>query len=199
MEPTSAEADDLLKRVVDFFESEDIPYYIVGAVAAMKFGEPRLTADVDIVADLPAHKIPTLCDYFSMPEYYVSEAAVRDAVQRKFQFNIIIPAIGLKVDVMIPEDSAYDKCRMQRIRRLHLDNKTMVFYASPEDVIIKKLEYYKIGGSEKHIRDIGGILRSQREKIDRAYIRKWVDEMDLNVEWGLILDKEKVFLSGDDV
>ena len=185
---------ELLKNVADFFESENIPYGIVGSVALFKYGEPRFTQDIDVVADIPLGKIGRLCERFSSSECYISETAVREAVLRKFQFNIILHRTGLKVDVMIPGNSAFDRSRLSRIRPFTELGSTIRF-ASPEDVIIKKLEYYKLGDSDKHIRDILSILRCQREKIDREYIRKWVEEMELQPQWEIILEKEKYFSS----
>ena len=184
---------ELLKLVADFFESESIPYGIVGSVATIKYGEPRLTLDIDVVADIPLGKIARLCERFSMPEYYISEVAVREAVLQKSQFNIISIDTGLKVDVMVPDNSAFGRTQLTRTR-MFTDWGSTIQFASPEDVIIKKLEYYKLGESDKHVRDILSVLRCQREKIDREYIRKWVEEMELEAQWEMILEKEKCFL-----
>jgi len=59
-------------------------------------------------------------------------------------------------------------------------------FAAPEDVIIKKMEYYKEGGSEKHLRDIAGILKISRESVDRNYISVWARRMGLVDIWEAI-------------
>jgi hypothetical protein len=61
------------------------------------------------------------------------------------------------------------------------------WFASPEDVILKKLEYFKGGGSEKHIRDILGVLKTQGERIDRVYIAEWAGPLGVVAEWDQIL------------
>ena len=49
--------------------------------------------------------------------------------------------------------------------------------AKPEDVILKKLIFYREGGSPKHITDIRGILANTI--VDKAYLEKWVNQLDL--------------------
>jgi len=65
-------------------------------------------------------------------------------------------------------------------------------FASPEDVILKKMEYYKEGGSEKHLRDITGILKISGEKIDRPYIVSWAERMGVIEIWEAILRRLKI-------
>ena len=66
-----------------------IPYLITGSVAAMAYGEPRLTNDIDVVVDLDeAHAAPFAAQ-FPADEYYLSDEAIREALIRKGQFNII--------------------------------------------------------------------------------------------------------------
>ncbi len=62
-------------------------------------------------------------------------------------------------------------------------------FASIEDVIIKKLEYYRAGGSEKHLRDITGVLKVSRESVDRAYIAAWAARLGLEPIWQATLER----------
>jgi len=91
---------------------------------------------------------------------------VREAIFRRHQFNIIHPSSGLKVDVIIPDDNQYDRLRMIRRVRLNLDAEELGWFSSPEDLILKKLVFFQMGGSEKHLRDISGVLLIQDKKID---------------------------------
>ena len=49
--------------------------------------------------------------------------------------------------------------------------------------------FYREGRSDKHIRDIAGVLKVQAERIDRAYIFEWVERLGLQAEWQLALDR----------
>jgi hypothetical protein len=59
-------------------------------------------------------------------------------------------------------------------------------YASPEDVIIRKLQFYKLGGSDKHLRDIRSMLRMNANRIDSTYIEKWAASEGVTEIWQLV-------------
>ena len=177
---------ELLAHVVTVFERLAIPYLVTGSVAAMAYGEPRLTNDIDIVAGITEQHIPSLREAFPAEEYYLYEDAVRDAIRRPGQFNIIHPASGLKIDVIIRRDTPFDRSRFGRARRIHPAETFDADFAAPEDVIIKKMEYYREGGSEKHLRDITGILVTSGAEVDRSYIVHWAEQLGLVEIWDAI-------------
>jgi hypothetical protein len=178
---------ELLERVVGIFERLGIPYLVTGSVAAMAYGEPRFTNDIDIVAAIAEQQIPPLVAAFPAEDYYISPEMIRVAIREQSQFNIIHPASGLKVDVIIRRDTPFDRSRFQRTRRIHPAPSYEADFATPEDVIIKKMEYYREGGSEKHLRDITGMLVTSGNEIDRDYIRQWAEKLNLNEIWRAIL------------
>lgn len=177
------ETSDLLRFVVDTCERLGLRYFITGSMATIFFGEPRLTNDIDIVVDLPRERTAEFAASFPAGEFYVSEEAIQRAVNRRTQFNVIHPASGLKVDVMIPAPTPFNASRFRRTRRLKPAADYEATFASPEDVILKKLEYYREGGSEKHLRDIAGILRVSRDQIDLSYLEEWADRQGLTDLW----------------
>jgi len=93
---------ELLQKVITAFEELNIDYIVTGAVASMAYGEPRLTNDIDIVADIKMEQLILLEQYFPHDEFYFDIEMVREAIIHQSQFNIIHPGSGLKVDVMIP-------------------------------------------------------------------------------------------------
>jgi len=177
---------ELLEHVVAVFERLGIPYLVTGSIAAMAYGEPRLTNDIDIVAGITEKHIPGLLAAFPAEDYYLYAEAVRDAILRPGQFNIIHPASGLKIDVIIRRNTAFDRSRFGRVRRIHPAENFQADFAAPEDVIIKKMEYYREGGSEKHLRDITGILLTTGADVDRLYIERWVQQLGLGEIWETI-------------
>lgn len=174
---------ELLQKVVGVFEHLKIPYIVTGAVAAMAYGEPRLTNDIDIVAAVDEHHIAGLITAFPPDEFYISEDMMKEAISHKSQFNIIHPASGLKVDVIIKKDTPFDNSRFGRAKRIYPSESYQANFASPEDVIIKKMEYYREGGSEKHLRDITGILKISGDVVDWNYISGWVQCLGLTEIW----------------
>lgn len=177
---------ELLERVVEIFERLGIPYLVTGSVAAMAYGEPRFTNDIDIVAGIDERQIPTLVAAFPEKDYYISAEMIREAIHEQGQFNIIHPDSGLKVDVIIRRDTPFDRSRFQRTRRIHPAPSYEADFAAPEDVIIKKMEYYREGGSEKHLRDITGMLITSAGEIDHGYIEQWVEKLGLVEIWRAI-------------
>ena len=183
------EPSELLGHLVRCLEKQGIPYFITGAVASIAYGEPRLTNDIDVVTKLKEEDIAGLKGCFPEDEYYLDPDSVLKAIERQHQFNIIHPSSGLKVDVMISDGGAFDDSRFARIRRLRPLEDTEANFASPEDVIIKKMEYFKEGSSDKHLRDIMGMLKISGELIDLGYITSWAKRLDLEGIWKTVQDR----------
>lgn len=167
------ELNNFFSYVINVFEEIDIPYMVVGGFAAIFYGEPRLTIDVDIVVDMQLQHIDRFVQAFSIPDYYVSEDGVRDSLLRRYPFNVIQPKTGAKIDVVpLPADvfSQYAFRRRQKIE-YDLEGGTAYFIA-PEDIIIAKLIAFKETESEKHFRDARGILLLQWDTIDLDTVQR---------------------------
>lgn len=183
------DSSELLAYLAETFGDLEIPYLVTGSTATIFFGEPRFTNDIDVVLQLELAKVEQFCGKFPATDYYLSEPAVREAVQRRSQFNIIHPTSGLKVDVMIPDDTPFNQSRLARVVREMIAEDVEVCFASPEDVILKKMEYYRLGGSEKHLRDITGVLKVCGDRVDRGYIDGWAKRLDLAEIWRAIIHR----------
>lgn len=182
---------ELLGNTVLILERLQIPYLVTGSIASMAYGEPRLTNDIDIVADVEEKHISALLEAFPPNDYYIREDMIREAIRRKSQFNIIHPASGLKIDVIIKVDNPLNTSRFTRSKKIYPSETYQANFAAPEDVIIKKMEYYKEGGSEKRLRDITGILKISRDDIDYSYISEWAERLGLTEIWKAINDRIK--------
>lgn len=174
---------DLLRRVIEVFEGFDVSYMVVGSVASSAYGEPRLTQDIDIVAKLTIDDVGPLCRAFPPPDFYLAREAVLQALRSEGQFNILHPASGNKVDVILPRNDAWGRMQVSRRRRLEILPKLEGYAASPEDVMLSKMAYYREGGSEKHLRDITGIMKVSGDDVDRAYVTQWARELGLTEIW----------------
>ncbi|MGZ5453968.1 MAG: nucleotidyl transferase AbiEii/AbiGii toxin family protein [Candidatus Aminicenantales bacterium] len=174
---------ELLRHAARCFEKHRIRYFVTGAVAAIAYGEPRLTNDIDIVADLSEDDIPKLIACYPAREFDFDEDSAKRALISRSQFKIIHPESGLKIDVMISRGDEFDQSRFRRARRLRPLEDTEVAFASPEDVILKKMAFYRDGRSEKHLRDIAGILKISSGGIDISYIEGWVKKLGLEEIW----------------
>ncbi len=181
--------DDLLGLVVRALEDLGIEYFVTGSMATILYGEPRFTNDIDVVVQLGAHRIGALLRAFPRGDFYADEEQMRSAIERKGQFNIIHPASGLKVDLMIPAMDDFDESRFARARRVHPAADLEANFSAPEDIILKKLQFFDDGGSEKHLRDIAGVLRVSGDEVDRDYVSSWAERLGVLGIWKLVIEE----------
>lgn len=172
---------DPLIPVIDALEQLGIPYYIGGSIASSAYGLPRSTIDIDIIADVHIKHAQLLVDILQ-DDYYVDEDMIKDAVRHRSEFNVIHHKTSIKLDIFLPKRRPFDVQTAQRVREEQLDDtlQERTFYlVSPEDVILNKLEWYKMGGevSERQWNDVQGVLKVQGPRLDLAYLRHWASEI----------------------
>lgn len=174
---------ELVRHLVEVLERAGAEYMIGGSHAAIYYGEPRLTRDVDVIVALRLENLPALLRGFPRDEFYLDEDTARTAIATHGQFNIIHPTSGLKIDVYVNPDTPYDRTRLARRQRLPLLPGVDAYFARPEDVILYKLLYYRQVQSDLHLRDVLGILRVSTPGLDERYITEWSDRLGLRSLW----------------
>ena len=159
--------------VIEVLEQLEIPYMVVGGFAAIFYGEPRLTIDMDIVVDMKWNHIGPFVAAFPIPDYYVSEEGIRDSLQRRYPFNVIQPTTGAKVDLVpLPRDP-FTRAAFQRRQRMEYDEAGhSATFITAEDIIVAKLIAYRETESDKHLRDARGVLMMQWGALDLEAIRR---------------------------
>lgn len=177
--------NDLFTLFTSRFEAAGIDAVVTGSVAAMLYGEPRLTHDIDLVVLLDDDHIEALVRAFPDEDFYCApEEAIRVEARRpqRGHFNIIHHESGFKADVYVAGRDPLNRWALRDRRRLAL-GETTLSVAPPEYVIVRKLEFFREGGSAKHLEDIRGILRQQTDKLDLATIQAKVADLGLADEW----------------
>jgi hypothetical protein len=160
-------------------------YIISGSVASMLYGEPRLTNDVDFVIFLRDADAIRLQEIFPSPEFYVPPSeviAAEIARPAKGQFNVIHADTGFKADFYTAGRDELNAWAFRNSRKMEYRGEPIVI-APPEYVIVRKLEYFREGGSEKHLRDIRAMLAVSGEQLNRAELNEWIQRLDLKSEW----------------
>jgi hypothetical protein len=160
-----------------------LPYCVTGSVAASVYGEPRLTADIDVVLVLGASDVGALRAAFPEADYYVPPEEMLLAETRREQrgtFNLIHHASQFKADIYLAGGDPLHAWALANRRRIDLEGGG-AWIAPPEYVVIRKLEFRKEGGSDKHVRDIRFILAAT--PLDRAFVDAEVDKRGLEAEW----------------
>ncbi|MBU0671810.1 MAG: hypothetical protein KJ732_02145 [Candidatus Margulisbacteria bacterium] len=178
---------DVFGCVIDVLERLKIPYMIGGSVAAIAYGEARLTLDMDVVVDMNENQARQFAASFDQ-EFYVNLDSILEALRSQGHFNLIQSEKGIKVDFYLLKNDAFGQEEFSRKRKEAFDEKKQAIFVSPEDVILKKLEWYKMGESQKHIDDVKGILKISGPKLDLPYIDKWAEIIGVQNIWQKLKD-----------
>jgi len=163
-----------------------LKYFVTGSVASIAYGEPRMTHDIDLVLEMPENDIARLIAAFPDQDFYVPpEETLRLEAQRdqRGHFNLIHHESGYKADVYLIGKHALHHWAMTRRREIKLEPGLRLWLAPPEYVILRKLEFFKEGGSEKHLRDIRGMLKVSATEIDQSLLDQWLERLGLQAEW----------------
>lgn len=170
-------------KVTEVFENLGVAYLIGGSLASTLYGMVRTTQDSDVVAEMRREHLQPFVSALQ-DEFYLDDEMIADAIARNSSFNIIHRETMFKVDVFIPRPHPFLQSQLDRARRLTFTFETEVSakFASPEDTILSKLEWYRLGGevSERQWRDILGILKTRAGELDLEYLRKWASELKLD-------------------
>lgn len=155
---------------------------LTGSFASSYHGTPRASQDIDFVVAPSRDQLYGLIRSLPSGEFYVDLDAALDALARESQFNVIDLASGWKIDLIIRKPRPYSLEEFGRRQQVDFEGRRL-FIASPEDVIVSKLEWARIGSSERQIEDAAGILRVRASDLDLKYIERWVWELDLAKQW----------------
>lgn len=177
---------ELLTIFINPLESSKIPYFVTGSVASIFYGEPRLTHDIDIVIHLSQTDMSRFSVYFPLTHYYCppEEVIQIEAKRRPFgHFNLIHHESGLKADIYPDAEDKLHQWAFLNRKRIDLGGETKLWLAPPEYVIIRKLEYFREGGSEKHLEDIKKMLPQVEMDLDRNYLLQQITDRGLASHW----------------
>jgi len=176
---------DLFLIFISRLNRLDVRYMVTGSVASIIYGEPRLTHDVDLVLSLHQADVNRLIKAFPLDEFYCPPAEVITIeVKRKHRghFNLIHQATGFKADVYVAGQDNLHAWALGNRKKETVSGEE--FWVAPvEYVIVRKLEYYREGGSEKHLRDIAGMVTLSSDMMDLKILKELIEDRELEKEW----------------
>lgn len=168
-------------------EALGLAYMVTGSVASMTYGEPRLTLDLDLVVELDVGRAAEFlvafpeADFYRPPLEVVHVECSRDA---RGHFTLIHHETGMKADVYLAARDELDRWGLAHRRRIRF-GPGWLSLAPPEYVILRKLEYWREGGSEKHLRDVRAMLAPDLP-LDRAFLAAELRRRGLEEAWRLV-------------
>jgi len=169
------EQSDVIRAAVAVLDEMAIPYAIGGSIASSTYGTPRFTHDADITVEPFAGREAEFARHFGA-DYYVSVPAILQANRNRSTFNLLHFKSGFKIDFFVRKETPFAKAAMNR-RRLEtlaeFDGQKL-YLVSPEDVVLLKLEWYRLGGevSDRQWSDILGVLQARPAGLDRTYLEQ---------------------------
>jgi hypothetical protein len=159
---------DVLRDVTRRFESAGIAFMLTGSLAMNYYAQPRMTRDIDLVAQLDEPDTETVVSLFE-PDYYLDRGAISRAIARHSMFNLIHNTTIIKVDCIVLKNDAYRRQEFARRRQITIGD-FPTWIVSREDLILSKLYWAKDSRSEMQMRDVRGLLAAEH---DSEYVRHW--------------------------
>lgn len=170
-------------KVTDVFEKLNVAYLIGGSLASTLYGMVRTTQDSDIVAEMRLEHLRPFVAILQ-GEFYIDDEMIAEAIRRNSSFNIIHRETMFKVDVFIPRSRPFLQSQLARVQRqvFTFETEASANFASPEDTILSKLEWYRLGGevSDRQWRDILGVLKTRAGELDLDYLHQWAMELKVS-------------------
>lgn len=165
--------------LIEQLEELGVEYHVGGSVASSHIGVARMTQDVDLViSGLTPAQAMIFARSVDGP-YYVSLDSVRRAAQTRSSFNLLHYATMTKIDIFVHGDTDFDRSVMRRRTPIRIESiDRNIDFASPEDIILRKLVWYQLGNriSDRQWYDLVGVLKVRADKTDIEYLRHWADD-----------------------
>ena len=168
-------------------ETLGAPYMVTGATAAILYGQPRTTNDLDVVLSLDEKSLEKLLRIFPEEEFYVPPESVIRAEQARAQrghFNLIHHESGYKADIYLAASDPLHAWAFPQRRRVTWNKNLTISVAPPEYVVLRKLEFYREGRSAKHLADIRAIMANAG--VDEPAMTPWLKSLGLESTWAEI-------------
>ncbi len=175
-------APEVLSRITTTLDQTGIAYMLTGSFASAYYGAPRSTQDIDLVVETTVERLGAFVHALPVTQYYADVDAALQAHQSESMFNVIDLSTGWKIDLIIRKSRPFSREEFSRRKQVVLQGLPL-FVASPEDVIIAKLEWSKLSRSQRQIEDVAAILRMRWDTLDQRYLKQWSRELRVEEEW----------------
>lgn len=159
--------EDVAADVIGRLRRIGVSYYITGSEALPRYGEPRQTADIDIVLDMDP------VDFYRVERAFRSDYVVNEPIgsgDRKIASVVAQTGLG-KADLILGRHDAWARSAMARREAWDHPRLGDVWVLSLEDLILAKLEWSE-GVSELQLRDCANLIRTNAATVDWTYLER---------------------------
>lgn len=179
------QAPSLVRLFVAPLNRANIEYMVTGGLAAVVYGHPRLTLDVDLVIRLAPLDAPRFAALWSPDEFYGPpvEAILEERERAEHgHLNVIHRDSAMRADVYLAGGNEFNAWALQHLCARMVEGEVVQF-APIEYVIVNKLRYFQMGGSDRHLRDVHRMMEISGSEVDLPALHHWIARQHLEAEW----------------
>lgn len=155
------------KEVCEWLDGQRLGSCLIGGLAVQRWGEPRLTRDIDVTVIVKiGHEQPVVDACLARFSARLDDA--RDFALR--HRVVLIRAVnGVPLDLALGA-SSFEIGSVARASAHEFAPGYVLRTCSAEDLIVHK----SVAGRPQDIADIRGVVQRQRGRLELAYVRKWL-------------------------
>ena len=181
---------EVLEDLRNALERTGIPYMVTGSFVSSVHGVPRATQDIDVIVEPTRDQLLALMRILAEPVYDSDTEDALNALRHRSMFSVIDRRGIWKIDFIVRKERPFSKREFGRRRKIDILGLSLDA-ATPEDLLLAKLEWAKLGESERQIRDAAGIIEIQGATLDVDYVKKWAAALDIEDQWRAALEKAR--------
>ncbi len=153
---------------------------VIGGLAVMIWGEPRLTRDADLKVLIQRDQAQQLLK--SLPPDYKLHADNPIETLQQYGFIFTQSPGGVRVDLLLA-DVGFDIEAIRRKRAVEVQEGVSIEVCSPEDLIIYKL----ISTRPRDHEDAKSVVQRQGKLLEHEYIEYWLRQFELALDDSTLL------------
>jgi hypothetical protein len=164
-----------LACLAEAFNRLQIKYFVGGSLATSLHGVMRSTQDIDLIIEVAPYDVDRLSVELGA-NFEIDIESFREAAKTHRSCNIFFLPEFTRIDIYVPENSSFNFSRMNRRQSVRIPGvATDIFVASPEDAVLKKLEWFRKGEeiSRRHWDDVLSLAKLHANALDRPYLEEW--------------------------
>lgn len=164
---------DLLAALSELLRDLGIRWYLFGAQAVAIWGRPRMSADVDVTAEIDPSRVPEFLDAMAERGF---ELRIGSGVEEFVARTRVLPFLHLPtrqpLDVVLA-GPGLEEAFLDRAEKVDLGG-VVVPVISAEDLVVTKV----LAGRPKDLEDLGGILRERGTALDLDRVRTTLGQLE---------------------